>query len=383
MRERPEFDALIAHISSLPVGSMQRAIVHWDVGNGFVNASALEHYNGMWDQECRFHRGHETIEDQIVTADDDYARHTRGLNTKSGGFAILGMVGAKENPFDPGMAPFTEPQFRQMCADFALIMRAAQLPITHETLLTHAEVEGTYGVKQNGKWDITRIPWDDTIRGARAVGDYMRQIVREFAGQIHDPFASYPTLSIELSGGQSKWTTEAQLLLQGHGYTFGQVDGYFGPKTSTAVFEFQQRSGLPATGIVDRMTWAALYHKATEPRPPREGIDEDFVRKGGSNTVEKADEIKVTREKSRGRKILAAIMLFVGGSVEGLREWSVNNLPNAQDWITENWVVALMIIGAAIWLYREFRDDISVADIADALIDNRVKEAQNHSNDRI
>jgi peptidoglycan hydrolase-like protein with peptidoglycan-binding domain len=36
------------------------------------------------------------------------------------------------------------------------------------------------------------------------------------------------------------------------------VDGHFGPKTETAVKEFQKRSGLEPDGVVGPLTWAAL-----------------------------------------------------------------------------------------------------------------------------
>jgi peptidoglycan hydrolase-like protein with peptidoglycan-binding domain len=36
------------------------------------------------------------------------------------------------------------------------------------------------------------------------------------------------------------------------------VDGGFGPQTYTATKEFQQRAGLPPTGVVDAATWNAL-----------------------------------------------------------------------------------------------------------------------------
>src|SRR5262245_33533982 len=36
------------------------------------------------------------------------------------------------------------------------------------------------------------------------------------------------------------------------------VDGQFGPKTEASTKVFQQSVGLPATGVVDAATWAAL-----------------------------------------------------------------------------------------------------------------------------
>jgi len=37
------------------------------------------------------------------------------------------------------------------------------------------------------------------------------------------------------------------------------ADGRFGPATRDAVMSHQRRRGLPATGIVDRSTWSALF----------------------------------------------------------------------------------------------------------------------------
>ncbi len=39
----------------------------------------------------------------------------------------------------------------------------------------------------------------------------------------------------------------------------GEVDGYFGPNTQSAVSSFQQLNGLVANGIVDQQTWATLF----------------------------------------------------------------------------------------------------------------------------
>lgn len=42
------------------------------------------------------------------------------------------------------------------------------------------------------------------------------------------------------------------------------IDGRFGPVTTNAVRLFQQESGLPVTGIVDRTTWEAIFAAAQE-----------------------------------------------------------------------------------------------------------------------
>jgi hypothetical protein len=56
------------------------------------------------------------------------------------------------------------------------------------TILTHAEVEPNLRIKQKGKWDITRLPFDDTVRGHAPVGDKLR---REVAAAL-DRLSGFP-----------------------------------------------------------------------------------------------------------------------------------------------------------------------------------------------
>ena len=65
---------------------------------------------------------------------------------------------------------------------------------------------------------------------------------------------SLPALVKDYRGPAVK---RAQRLLEKHGVQCAQ-DGDFGPKTQSAVKQFQQKKGLPVTGDVDKATWAAL-----------------------------------------------------------------------------------------------------------------------------
>jgi serine/threonine protein kinase len=47
----------------------------------------------------------------------------------------------------------------------------------------------------------------------------------------------------------------------------GEIDGYFGPKTETAVRNFQRVNGLEEDGIVGPITWARLFSDAAVPKP--------------------------------------------------------------------------------------------------------------------
>jgi carboxyl-terminal processing protease len=46
-----------------------------------------------------------------------------------------------------------------------------------------------------------------------------------------------------------------QKLLKDQGFDPGREDGVFNPETVAATIKFQQRHGLPGTGIVDQKTW--------------------------------------------------------------------------------------------------------------------------------
>lgn len=50
----------------------------------------------------------------------------------------------------------------------------------------------------------------------------------------------------------------------------GSGDGWFGPVTSATVRAFQEANGLPATGVVDRVTWDALFSAGARPYDPND-----------------------------------------------------------------------------------------------------------------
>ena len=60
-------------------------------------------------------------------------------------------------------------------ADLCEVYRIA---VARDKLLFHAEVPGTLGIAQAGKWDVVRLPFDDSVRGARAIGDRFRDEVQ-------------------------------------------------------------------------------------------------------------------------------------------------------------------------------------------------------------
>lgn len=155
---------------------LERIILHWTAGRSTASASDLAHYHFAVEADGLVVQGEQTPEANLSTK-TAYAAHTRGLNTGSIGVAMCGMFGAKESPFDPGRYPITLTQYDATARLCAVLCRRYRIPVTPKTVLSHAEVEGTLGVKQRGKWDVTRLPWFPEIKGARAVGDHFRAVV--------------------------------------------------------------------------------------------------------------------------------------------------------------------------------------------------------------
>jgi hypothetical protein len=87
------------------------------------------------------------------------------------------MAGAVENPFDPGEYPMTAQQWDMLSSVIADLCDFYSIPVTRETVLSHAEVQDTLGIEQSGKWDVTRLPFDPEKLGATACGDSLRSDV--------------------------------------------------------------------------------------------------------------------------------------------------------------------------------------------------------------
>lgn len=54
-------------------------------------------------------------------------------------------------------------------------------------------------------------------------------------------------------------TRSLQQQLNGYGYDAGPDDGIWGPRTASALRDFQKTNGIPATGVIDQATRAVLY----------------------------------------------------------------------------------------------------------------------------
>lgn len=157
---------------------MKRIIVHWTAGSNKASEHDKKHYHFLIDGAGNVVPGLFKPEDNLSTADGHYAAHTKNCNTGSIGVSLCGMHEAVEQPFKTGPYPINKRQWDRMILLVADLARKYKIPVTAQTVLTHAEVQPNLGIAQNGKWDITRLPWDSGRQGAKAVGDHLRAGVK-------------------------------------------------------------------------------------------------------------------------------------------------------------------------------------------------------------
>lgn len=176
---------------ALPNVPMKRIHGHWTAGGYIPNEDydrkAYHFIIGWVNGKATLVLGKPTIDKNSGSLKDGYSAHTKDANTDAISVSIACMGGATESPFNPGKYPMLLEQFQLFCQVMAELSIAYTIPVTRKTILTHAEVQPTLGIAQRQKWDFTRLPWRDDLRGAIPVGDYMRETISLYlrdAGEI-------------------------------------------------------------------------------------------------------------------------------------------------------------------------------------------------------
>lgn len=162
----------------MPWARMQRIIVHWSAGLNKASTLDRKHYHLIIEGDGKPVRGDMSIADNESAADGTYAAHTLGCNAGSIGVPLTGMAGAVEQPFKAGSSPITMQQWSVLPSVLADLCRRYSIPVTRQAVLSHAEVQTELGMKQRNKWDIARLPFDPSLKGARATGDQLRAAVK-------------------------------------------------------------------------------------------------------------------------------------------------------------------------------------------------------------
>lgn len=157
---------------------MNRIIWHWTGGGGKANASDRKRYAFIIEADGTVVAGvHPPGVNLRIDKPRDistYYAHTARANSAAIGIALAGMRHAVERPFDSGPDPITEAQLSALVRLTAAQCRKYKIAVTRETVLSHAEVEPTLGIKQSGKWDIMWVPGMARPGDPIAIGDALR-----------------------------------------------------------------------------------------------------------------------------------------------------------------------------------------------------------------
>ena len=159
------------------MAGLVRIIWHWSAGRHTPSDLDRKHYHFIIDGQGKVHQGDIAPEANLSTADGSYAAHTRGCNTGSIGIALAAMVGAVERPFRAGPEPITPAQINALVLLTRELALKYKIPVTRETILSHAEVQPTLKIAQRGKWDIAWLPGMAAPGDPVKVGDKLRATV--------------------------------------------------------------------------------------------------------------------------------------------------------------------------------------------------------------
>lgn len=168
------------HVSDLfDLSGIHRVHWHWTAGAYGIIGMERRAYNGLIDQHGNRHDGEFSFATQAKYRVGHAASHTRMFNTGAIGLSCDAMHGANERPFRSGDHPLTWEQLWAMCEWTAEICAAFDIPITKWSTVSHAEIQPTFGVRQNWKWDFKWLPDMADVGDPVKVGDRLRGMTKE------------------------------------------------------------------------------------------------------------------------------------------------------------------------------------------------------------
>ena len=158
---------------------LTRLIYHWTAGTHKASDLDKQHYHFIIEGDGTVVPGVYKPEDNASTKDGKYAAHTLNCNAGSIGVSLACMAGALEVPFTSGKYPMTKAQWDAGVKLGAELCKRYRIEVTPQTVLSHAEVQGTLRIKQRGKWDYTRLSWAPDVRGATNCGNLLRNSIEK------------------------------------------------------------------------------------------------------------------------------------------------------------------------------------------------------------
>lgn len=324
--------------------------MHWTVTDYEASERSKEVYNGIIEGDGSFVEGNFPPEAQIPPLNyPDYAPHTRMNNSRNIGLGIAGMLGAEWNKDGVhfGDYPIRMAQFEAACKKAAEYCVKYRIPVERGRVDTHAEVEMNRGAEQTGKWDIAFLIDRPDLKGARAVGDFMRERISHHVAELgggelalpqHIP-SNYETVRM---GDRIPAVRRLQEGLSGIGYFTGRIDGIFGGYTRGAVLTFQADMGLTTDGIFGPRSWAALAK--AQPKPKRDIEMADIRKEPAVKDLDASDRIADVAAIGLGSKQIMdaneALTQLQAASATALTTWET---------VKPFWPLAVVLVGYLLW----------------------------------
>ena len=187
---------------------MKRIICHWTAGGYKATSVDRKHYHFIFEGDGNEVAGIFPVSANRRCVKGKYAAHTLRCNTGSIGLSVACMRGAVERPLDVGRSPMTQTQWKAMCRKAARLCIEYGIEVTPRTVLSHAEVQTTLGIKQRGKWDFTVLPFAPHLAGADQCGERLRADIRREISRFGKP-PSYEAEILSEQAGTAPGTRAA------------------------------------------------------------------------------------------------------------------------------------------------------------------------------
>ena len=171
---KPDADSIVP-AAWMPAAQIKRIIMHWNAGTHRATEFDRAHYHILIEADGKLVRGIPTIDlNDARGTKKGYAAHALNTNSGSIGIAVCAMADASDSPFRVGKYPITQMQIDTICRAVAELCVAYKIAVTPQTVLSHAEIQGTLGIQQRGKIDIMWLPGMERMVDARSIGDKLR-----------------------------------------------------------------------------------------------------------------------------------------------------------------------------------------------------------------
>ena len=153
------------------------------------------------------------------------------------------------------------------------VARLQQLLIAHGY---HLAVDGDFGPVTYA--DVRNFQASHHLAVDGIVGPQTMQAL-DVSSNSASPTMEAARVGLLREGDSGPAVVRLQKDLEALGYSTGGAEGDFGPMTLTAVVDFQQSNGIPATGLVGVLTWRAL-DEAVQQAPPTNTMGSNQVNRG-------------------------------------------------------------------------------------------------------